>query len=79
MDDFLNDDKFDIIIFYVFNAGIIIFSFKFLFVKNNLFFKKNYFNFLTIFFVVYIFWEIYTFFFPNKNCQVKKKLNCVSF
>jgi len=66
MDDFLNDDKFDIIIFYVFNARIIILFFKKLFIKNNLF-LKFYFNFLTIFFVVYIFWGIYTFFFSQQE------------
>ncbi len=61
-------------IFYVFKVGIIIITFKFLFIRNNIFFSKKNLNFLQVFCCLHFFvkFALFVFHFSfNKNCIVK--------
>jgi len=70
-------NKFDVGIVYVFKVHIIMISLKFLFIKSNIYFFRFLIqNFLQVFFNLHFSLNLHYFchFFPNKNCQVKKKL-----
>jgi hypothetical protein len=58
----------------MFNVGIIIITFKLLFIRSNIFSLKLFISNYWYFFVFYIFFEFSLFchFFPNKNYQVRK-------
>ncbi len=74
----LNSNKFDVRIVYVFNVGIIIINLKFYSLGMTFFLWNLWFQFVGNSFVVFIFSSIFTifpFFFPNKNCQVRKTWN----